>query len=250
MSFAPRPLSVPAYQRRKRFGSTVNLNGANGAKKVAPNSSSRNPPVNSPLPLRQNFQPPVSPTITPINRAQATKVNRVNNQVADFTTRQQQFSPAPLRIMEPRPNSDWGQTSTRVSPPPKSSGKRVNPTFAPPSPWWLRSIFFFKYSSGFTVVGLIMAVLATYGGLVSAQRQWTKEFQQLETLRQTERQLVATNEVIKNQMAKQSVGNPELVKVDPSSRVYIPEPDPIVLATVKPPTPTPSQSPKVIPLGY
>lgn len=241
MSFAPRPLSVPAYQRRKRFGSTF------GAKKVAPNSSSRNPAVNSPkVPHLQNFQPLVPPVVTPINASQTARVSPINSRVADFTTWQRQV-PSPQTKAQ---KQLWLETPPRVPPVPKASKKPVNPTFAPPTPWWLRSIFFFKYSSGFAVVGLIMAVLATYGGIVSAQRQWTKEFQQLEALRQTERQLVAANEVIKNQMAKQSTGNKELVKVDPSSRVYIPEPEPVVLATVKPPTPTPSQSPKVIPLGY
>ena len=269
MSFAPRPLSVPAYQRRKRFGSigstfnannTNNTNSANGAKKVAPNSSSRNPIVNSPqVPTPQNFYPPVPPTVTPINGAKAIRVNQANNRstntstntstnrVADFTTRQRQ---APSSPQTKARKQLWLEKSPRVSPAPKSSGKPVNPTFALPSPWWLRSIFFFKYSSGFAVVGLIMAVLTTYGSLVSAQRQWTKEFSQLETLRQTERQLVAANEVIKNQAAQESVGNKELGKVDPASRVYIPAPNPVVLASVKAPTPTPSQSPKAIPLGY
>lgn len=259
MSFAPRPLSVPAYQRRKRFGSigsTFNTNGANGAKKVAPNSSSRNPIVNSPqVPAPQNFQPLVPPSVTPINGAKAIRVNQANNRsintstnrVADFTTRQRQVPPSPQTKAR---KQLWPEKSPRVSPAPKSAGKRVNLTFAPPSPWWLRSIFFFKYSSGFAVVGLIMAVLTTYGGIVSAQRQWTKEFSQLENLRQTERQLVAANEVIKNQAAQESVGNKELGKVDPNSRVYIPAPNPVVLASVKAPTPTPSQSPKVIPLGY
>ncbi|NJL90402.1 MAG: hypothetical protein HC916_11890 [Coleofasciculaceae cyanobacterium SM2_1_6] len=250
-----------------------------GAKKVAPISSSRNPPVNSPqVPSLHNFQPPVPPSIIPINGAKATGVNRANsrstppvnaysatnsinnslnstnrstnrstNKVADFTTRQRQI-PSPQTTAQ---NQLWLETPPRVPlPTPKTSGKPINRNFAPPTPWWLRSIFFFKYSSGFAVVGLIMAVLTTYGGIVSAQRQWTKEFQQLEALRQTERQLIAANEVIKNQVAKQSLGNQELVKVDPNSRIYIPTPDPVVLATAKSPTPTPSQSPKVVPLGY
>lgn len=200
MSFAPRPIDPPLYQRRQRIGV--------------------NPPA---------FNRPGRQTV-PIARSHNLRDsygnNQGNNKVADFTARRnQQLSPV---------------AQLEVS----------TPAFVQPTPWWLRSLFYLNYGSGFLTTGLIIATLITYGSVVSTQKQWSEEYRQLESLRRTERQLITANEVIKNQAAQQSTKSKELVRVDPYKRVYLPTPTPATPAPKGNIKPSPNINPPATPLGY
>lgn len=198
MSFAPRPLNNPHH--RPRAGS------------------------NLPAPSRFRGQTRSNPNY---NSSARNNPQGHNHNVADFTTRMQQVSPARI------------PTYPKISP--QSLGFSANtktlptPNFVPPTPWWLRSLFFLKYSTGLLTGGLILTALTVYGGNVSTQRQWSENYQQLESLRRAERQLVVANEIIKNKAALESSTTKDLVQADPSRRIYLPTPNPI-----------PELSPKVV----
>ena len=209
MSFAPRPINRPFYQRNNRSG--VNL-----------------PPRDA-----ENFG-----------------IGNKSN-VADFTARRrQQFSQlSPPNQNPPQRPLVFPDNLAKSKPTPPA------PNFVTPTPWWLRSLSYLKYGSGVVAGGLILFALTAYGSNVSTQQQWSEEFKQLESLRRTERQLVAANEIIKNQAAQQSAQTKQLVRLDPSRRVYLPTPSPLPQATSKntaapEPTPSPSKNSPAPPLGY
>lgn len=229
MSFAPRPVNTPNYQRH-RFGSNL------------PTSSR----------IRGQDRPNPSNSNNP-NHVYHLGNNLGNNNVADFTARRQQVSPKGIPQF-----TNFPQTPRNFSPPTKTS---LPPNFVAPNPWWLRSLLFLKYGSGLLTGGLIFVTITIYGGNVSTQRQWSESYQQLESLRRTERQLVVTNEVIKNKAAQESSTTKQLVRLDPSQRVYLPTPNPVPEASPKIIGIDPSQSKTVpktepaknypnLPLGY
>jgi hypothetical protein len=80
-------------------------------------------------------------------------------------------------------------------------------------------------------LGLVTVALGVYGWTVYTPMQWSREYTKLKTLQQTERQLLANTESIKNQLARQAE-QPQsgLVKVSPQQNIFLP-------ATMIPPPP-------------
>ncbi len=69
---------------------------------------------------------------------------------------------------------------------------------------------------------LVCAALGTYGWTVYAPKLWSQEYRKLEALQQHERQLTATNEILKNQLANQAEQpNSRLSQVKPSDNIFI-----------------------------
>jgi hypothetical protein len=106
-----------------------------------------------------------------------------------------------------------------------------------------------RFSSVPTLL-LIIGLLIVYGWTVYTQQRWGKAYSHLEALQKQERQLTATNEVLKNQMAKQAEApDVGLVLPDPGNTIYLtPAPQrPAVEPEVNlpPPQPIPAR-----PLGY
>ena len=95
---------------------------------------------------------------------------------------------------------------------------------------------------------LIAGTLITYSSTVYLQQQWSQQFRKLENLQRRERQLTATNEVLKNQLASEAEQlSTELVPPNPA--------DAIILKTFNPKSnPSsikPEAQPKIdIPSGY
>lgn len=119
-------------------------------------------------------------------------------------------------------------------------------------PLWLRSLFVFHNLVSLVTFSSLAASLTIYGITVYTPGIWSKEYTKLRTLQRDERQLTATNESLKNQLAKQAE-KPETGLVDPSSNnapLFIPaQPVPQVKTR-----PTPSKTSEIIvkstPLGY
>jgi hypothetical protein len=81
-----------------------------------------------------------------------------------------------------------------------------------------------KVQKGSTVMSFMLmgAVLVIYGWTVLTQQRWGYEYRRWGALQKHEQQLMATNEVLKNQMAQQAE-NPKagLVAPDPSSMIFL-----------------------------
>ena len=119
-------------------------------------------------------------------------------------------------------------------------------------PLWLRSIFLLHNTVSLLTFTLIAASLGIYAITVHTPQTWSKEYKKLRTLQRDERQLTATNETLKNQLARQAE-KPETGLVDPSSNnapLFLPAQP---LPQVKPEqTPVPSSETiiETTPLGY
>ena len=203
MSFAPRPVN-PLHNQSHRFGSN-------------PPASSRFRGQNSNNSNNSNFR---NSNYVSGGGNNSLGNNGGKSNVTDFTARRQrQVSSSQTPQL-----TNFSRTPQNFSPASKTS---PTPNFVTPNPWWLRSLLFLKYGSGLLTGGLIFAAITVYGGNVSTQRQWSESYHQLESLRRTERQLVVTNEVIKNKAAQESASTKQLVQLDPSKRLYLPAPNPV-----------------------
>jgi hypothetical protein len=91
-----------------------------------------------------------------------------------------------------------------------------------PLPTWLKLLM--RVQKGSTVMTFLLmgTVLAVYGWTVVTQQRWGHEYRRWGALQKHEQQLMATNEVLKNQMAQQAE-NPKagLVAPDPSSMIFL-----------------------------
>jgi hypothetical protein len=91
-------------------------------------------------------------------------------------------------------------------------------------PLWLSSFFFLHNTVSLLTFALIATTLGIYTLTVYTPEIWSQEYKKLRTLQRDERQLTATNETLKNQLAQQAE-NPQTGLVDPSYQnapIFIP----------------------------
>ena len=150
-------------------------------------------------------------------------------------------------------SAESGQSSRRAKRPTrKSRATQSQPdarAFRPQQPLWLNLLLWTQRGSSVMTLMLGAAILVTYGWTVYIQQQWGREFDRLEAMKKQERQLVSTNEVLKNQMAEQAEKpTAGLLLPDPSNAIFLtPAPQrPDVKAS---PTP-PAEAAPTRPLGY
>jgi hypothetical protein len=92
-----------------------------------------------------------------------------------------------------------------------------------PLPTGLQFLLRFQQATSIATLGLVGIALAVYGWTVYTPRAWSQEFKKLRTLQSHERQLVATNEILKNQLAKQAEKpNSGLIRPNPNYNVFLP----------------------------
>jgi hypothetical protein len=133
--------------------------------------------------------------------------------------------------------------------PPRIEPPVVRPMPQPrPLPAWVRLLLRLQKASSLMTFLLMGSVLALYGWTVFTQQRWGHEYRRWEALQKHEQQLMATNEVLKNQMAQQAedpkVG---LVAPNPSTMIFLPPAPlrPAVQVELSAPDPIPNK-----PLGY
>jgi hypothetical protein len=71
-------------------------------------------------------------------------------------------------------------------------------------PLWLRLLIQAQRGSLVIAFVLMTATLIVYGSTVYTQQLWSKEYRKLKTLQRNEREMIATNEGLKNQLALQA----------------------------------------------
>lgn len=117
-------------------------------------------------------------------------------------------------------------------------------------PLWLRLLIQAQRGSLVIAFILVTATLIVYGSTVYTQQLWSKEYRKLKTLQRNEREMIATNEGLKNQLALQADR--------PGSGLVPQTPDNTIFLQPAPQRPTLSISPSVskaevapnTPLGY
>ncbi len=130
-----------------------------------------------------------------------------------------------------------------------SSVVKVLPT-AKPLPFWVKSLIVVQRGTAVLSLVLVLSGLAVYGWTVYTQQRWGHAYGRLERLQKRERQLLAANEVLKNQIAKQAEApGAGLVLPNPDDTIFL-SPAPL-RPTVKPEVDSPSPEPiPARPLGY
>jgi cell division protein FtsB len=139
-----------------------------------------------------------------------------------------------------------------VSPKPPSRKVERLKLRARPLPLWVRSLLMLQRSSSAIVFCLIVSTLALYAWTVYIPRLWSKEYKKLETLHRHERQLIATNETLKNQLAQQAE-RPEtgLANPNPAHAIFLAPTSVSPQSQPKPLAPSDHQSSvTAIPLAY
>ncbi|GAB4367067.1 MAG: hypothetical protein Kow00121_05060 [Elainellaceae cyanobacterium] len=122
------------------------------------------------------------------------------------------------------------------------------PQQAPPP--WLQLLIKVQRTSSVLVFLLISATLAVYGWTVYVQQRWGQEYRQFETLQKHERQLIAGNEALKDQMAQQAEApGSGLLVPDPSTAIFLVPASPRPLREPEHSSPAP-ENPATRPLGY
>ena len=117
-------------------------------------------------------------------------------------------------------------------------------------PLWLRLLIQAQRGSLIIAFVLITATLFVYSSTVYTQQLWSKEYRKLKTLTRNEREMIATNESLKNQLALQA-GQPGsgLVPQTPDSTIFL---QPALQRSASSPStnlPQAEAAPKT-PLGY
>ncbi|PSB10363.1 hypothetical protein C7B76_24285 [filamentous cyanobacterium CCP2] len=91
-----------------------------------------------------------------------------------------------------------------------------------PAPSWLKLLIHTQRASLVLTFLLVGSALAVYGWTVFIQRHWGQEYHRLQLLKKHERQLIAGNEALKNQMAEQAEApNSGLMVPDPSNAFFL-----------------------------
>lgn len=98
----------------------------------------------------------------------------------------------------------------------------ISPT-KEPLPISVQVLLRFQQITSCITLGMVATVLGVYGWTVYTPTLWSKEYQELKALQQTERQLITNTEAIKNQLA-QEANRPSsgLVNPSPSQNLFLP----------------------------
>jgi hypothetical protein len=114
---------------------------------------------------------------------------------------------------------------------PKSAPINLNQQ---PLPTGLQFLLRFQQATSVVSLGLVGVALAVYGWTVYTPRAWSHEFKKLRTLQSHERQLVSTNEMLKNQLARQAEKpNSGLIRPNPNYNVFLPSSKEMVVPSQK-----------------
>jgi hypothetical protein len=179
--------------------------------------------------------------------------NSRSGRSAKFFKRQeeQKGADAPIPLRQ-RPSQGDSQRPIPLRPSQKVAPSDVVQTLPRPqtNPSWLKLLLVLqRTSSAFTFL-LVVGLLVVYGWTVYTQQRWGRAYNRMEALQKQERQMMAANEVIKNQMAKQAeIPDSGLVLPEPGNTIFLtpaPQRPPVTPeVNMPPPQPIPAR-----PLGY
>lgn len=132
--------------------------------------------------------------------------------------------PSKTPISRARKNQNKGRVSARREPEEVRAQKIEKlPKRADVSiPVWWRSLLLAHRVSSVLTFFLIAFGSILYGMTVYTEKLWSKKYQELETLQRYERQLIATNETLKDRMARQAEqSGTDLLPPNPERAVFL-----------------------------
>lgn len=160
--------------------------------------------------------------------------------------------PAKGRSTSPVKNGNGNsRPHLKVVPPPSASPTVRRLPLSQAMPTWLRWLIQVQRSSLIVAIVLVTAALVVYGSTVYTQQRWSEEYNRLQTMERNERQMVTTQEALKNQLAQQAER--------PASGLIPRTPDGMITVPSSPQRPTkpadsgstqPTPRPTDAPLGY
>lgn len=107
-------------------------------------------------------------------------------------------------------------------------------------PKWLRMLVLAQRGSSIVTFTLVGLTLLVYGWTVYSQELWGRQYRQLEALQRQERQLTATNEALKQNLAQQAEQpDSQLAPPNPSSIIFMPPASPRPTTAPAPTSATP-----------
>lgn len=110
---------------------------------------------------------------------------------------------------------------------------------ARPMPAGLRALIMAQQIATPLTFLIIAATAVIYGWTVYTQQLWSQQYQRLESLQRQERQLMAADEILKNDLAQQALSpNSGLVTSDLNSTVFLDAPPAVTSEAIAPTTPT------------
>lgn len=122
-----------------------------------------------------------------------------------------------------------------------------------PQPWplWLRAMIGVNRGASLLTLSLTSAVLIIYSQTVYSQQLWNREYRNLEVLQRHERQLISTNEALKEQIAQQAERPATgLVPATPANAIFL---QPAAQRSLPAPVDVDSpklEAPPTAPVGY
>ncbi|MBW4633926.1 MAG: hypothetical protein KME30_19090 [Iphinoe sp. HA4291-MV1] len=124
---------------------------------------------------------------------------------------------------------------------PNSGTQKASPVPVMPSaesvPSWLLRLYTLHRHSSVVAFVLVAVALVVYGWTVYSQQLWSQAYRKLQNLQRHERQLMTTNEVLKNKMAQEAERPPaKLVSPSPERMIFW-NPAPVESNSVPPTTP-------------
>ncbi|WP_017317374.1 hypothetical protein [Mastigocladopsis repens] len=117
-------------------------------------------------------------------------------------------------------------------------------------PSWLLRLYALHRHSSIVAFLLVATTLVVYGWTVYSQQLWSQAYRKLQNLQRHERQLMTTNEVLKNKMAQEAERpSAKLVSPTPSRMMFV-NPAPVEAHPAPNTTPTEIQQQTPNPVGY
>ncbi|MBE9223267.1 hypothetical protein IQ215_11220 [Cyanobacterium stanieri LEGE 03274] len=132
----------------------------------------------------------------------------------------------------------------------------VNPVVLTPQkvtiPFWLKCFNFITHTSTGLSIATVVGCFVVYAITVSAPKEWTKRYRNLQDLQKRERQLTFNDEVLKNQLAQEArEANSGLVSPDLSQPpIFLPKVDVDTLEKEQTPTSSPKKIEPIFPIAY
>jgi len=130
----------------------------------------------------------------------------------------------------------------RLAPPPRPKASPIVQSLpvARPLPAGLRALILAQQIATPITFLAIAALAIIYGWTVYTQQLWSQQYQRMEALQRQERQLLAADEVLKNELAEQALHpNSGLATADLNSTVFLEPPPPLTPEAIAPVPPPP-----------
>lgn len=114
----------------------------------------------------------------------------------------------------------------------------------PQMPLWQKTLLGIQWISGVAATSALVAVLPLYGWSALSEQQWSQAYNQLETLKRQERELLVSNETLRYRVTQQVQRAPQgLVPQTPQHVLFVPNAGKIATKTQfeRPPVTPPPQ---------